>query len=225
MTDATENLNLDKSKEYSSTYIDWAKTIIGNEVVANQVMSADKNSVFEIDSGNDKYFLKVGANLKQEKEKLDWLHGRLPVPTVRGFTTEGKKEVLLMSAITGENLAVLATKWDPEKVINKLVSALHRFHSTDTKDCPFGEHKPNSVLVHGDACLPNFIYHNEEFMGYIDLGDMQAGNVEIDLSAAVWTLQYNFGPGHGVRFLQEYGITGATEEMAEKLREAYEAKI
>ena len=206
-------------------FLDWAKTLAGENSAFNRVMSSDKNAVYELDNGNSKLFLKIGINLELEKSKLEWLKGKLPVPQVMGFTTITNKEGLLMTAIEGENLASLATKWGPEKTIEKLVSALQKFHSTEVTDYSFGEKASNAVLVHGDACLPNFIYHKEELNGYIDLGDMQVGNVEIDLSAAVWTLQYNFGAGYGLRFLQLYGITNSTEDMVEKLRQQYEDKI
>ena len=57
--------------------------------------------------------------------------------------------------------------------------------------------------------------------GYIDLGDMGVGDVEIDLSAAVWSLQYNLGPGLGLAFLNAYGRPGATDRDADRLRTMY----
>jgi aminoglycoside phosphotransferase len=42
--------------------------------------------------------------------------------------------------------------------------------------------------VHGDACLPNFV---------------RIDSPEIDLAAAVWSLDHNLGPGFGGAFLRE----------------------
>lgn len=78
------------------------------------------------------------------------------------------------------------------------------------------------MLVHGDACLPNFIFQGEKFSGYIDLGDLMVAKPEIDFAAAIWSLQYNLGPGHGKRFLEKYGVQNVTDEMVEKLRLQYE---
>ncbi len=209
----------------SKPQIDWIESYIGKSVTVTQVISSDKNSVFEIDASNDKYFLKIGPNIEIEKQKLEWLYGKLPVPKVKGFNTDSEAPMLLMTAITGKNLASLAPKWGPERVISKLVGALHKFHAVDIKDYPFGQHGPDLVLVHGDACLPNFIYHGEELNGYIDLGDMEAGVAKVDLAAGVWTLQYNFGPGYGLKFLQQYGAANPSEEMVYELHELYESYI
>ena len=78
-----------------------------------------------------------------------------------------------------------------------LASALRAFHSVSAEDCPFEAYVPGESLVHGDACLPNIIVGDDGSNGYIDLGDMGVGDVEVDLSAAVWSLQYNLGPGFG----------------------------
>jgi aminoglycoside phosphotransferase len=102
------------------------------------------------------------------------------------------------------------------------VSVLKKIHAVDVKDCPFGEIGANNVLVHGDACLPNFIFDGENFSGYIDLGDATVGNPEIDFSAVLWTLQNNFDKGFGLKFLEKYGVENANEELVEKLRLQYE---
>ena len=61
--------------------------------------------------------------------------------------------------------------------------------------------------MHGDACLPNIMCRDDGAVnGYIDLGEMGVGDIEVDLSAAVWSLQYNLRPGHGGQFLRAYGL-------------------
>ena len=130
-----------------------------------------------------------------------------------------------LSAIEGENLKSIAHELGIEKVIDILVGALHRFHGTDIKECPFGTQQEDNVLVHGDACLPNFIIKDGELSGYIDLKDMRIDKKEVDLAAGVWSLQYNFGPGLGIIFLEKYGVENPTEEMVENLRLQYETVI
>lgn len=76
-------------------------------------------------------------------------------------------------------------------------------------------------IIHGDACLSNFIFDGDQFSGYIDLGDMRTDYPEVDLSAAVWSLQFNLGSGYGSRFLKKYGYHDSSEEMIEKLRFQY----
>jgi aminoglycoside phosphotransferase len=153
---------------------------------------------------------------------LNWLQGKTLVPKVIGFTTKDGSNALLTEALEGRNLATLSKEWAEDKVIEKLVSALHLFHKTSTQEWPFDKPKPGGVLVHGDACLPNFIFNGDEFSGFIDLGDSKLADIEIDLAAAIWSLQYNLGKGHGSNFLKKYGYKDTTEEMVERLRLEYE---
>jgi len=37
---------------------------------------------------------------------------------------------------------------------------------------------------------------------------MALADPEVDLAAAVWSLQYNMGARHGLAFLREYGALG-----------------
>lgn len=105
-------------------------------------------------------------------------------------------------------------------IIARLAAALRAVHAVDIADWPFGGVGP--VLVHGDACLPNFLFQGDHLSGCIDVGDMRLGDPEVDLAAAVWSLQYNVGRGHGLALLREYGVMDADEEKVERLRRSYE---
>jgi kanamycin kinase len=181
--------------------------------------SSPSNEVYRLGYSSRSLILKTGPQLEREYERLKWLEGRLPAPRPIGFASRDGKDALLMSAIEGRDLADLCAVLSPQTIITRLASALRIIHSTTTAGWPFGG---GGVLVHGDACLPNFLYHYDQLSGYIDLGDLALDKPEIDLAAAVWSLQYNIGPGYGPAFLHEYGIGGANEEMAERLRLAYE---
>jgi aminoglycoside phosphotransferase len=131
-----------------------------------------------------------------------------------------------MSAVPGTNLAVLAKRVSCDKIVEMLASALQAFHSVNTSGCPFTSYMPGESLVHGDACLPNIIGREDGSVnGYIDLGEMGVGDAEADLSAAVWSLQYNLGPGLGERFLSAYGFPDATDHDACRLWAMYARKI
>lgn len=204
--------------ETEQDFILWTEKRLGGAVIAIKEAFGDQSTVFKIHATNGDYFLKIGLNLVRERERLDWLNGKLPVPRVVGFTEIDGKEAILLSAIEGVNLAVLSKEWSVEKVMDRLVSALHQFHAADVRGCPFGSPGPNKVLVHGDACLPNLIFRGDNFSGYIDLGEMGVDTPEVDFAAAIWSLQYNLGPGYGLKFLEKYGGKDATEEFVEELR-------
>ncbi len=211
-----------KIKDLDENFIGWIKTQLGKNLVIRKEKYGDQSEVYCINTPRGSYFLKIAENLETECKKLKWLNGRLPIPEVIKFEHIGDKDVLLLSAVEGKNLAELKKEWPAEKVVSILAKVLFQFHTISTKDCPFGSQGKGKVLVHGDACLPNFIFKDDVFSGYIDLGDMRIDTPHIDLSAAVWSLQYNLGSGFGLNFLEKYGVKNATEELVEKLRLQYE---
>ena len=182
--------------------------------------SNEVNEVYRLDLGGQRLFLKVGPRLQREYERLRWLEGRLPAPRAVGFTSHGGEDALLMAAVEGDSLAALSAALPPQAIIARLATALRDLHAASAADWPFGG--KGGVLVHGDACLPNFLFVGDKLSGYIDVGDMELADPEIDLAAAVWSLQYNMGSGHGLAFLREYGVVGATEDEVERLRLSYE---
>ena len=187
---------------------------------ATQVPSNEVNEVYRLDFGEQRLFLKVGPHLQREYERLRWLEGRLPAPRPVGFTSEGSADALLMAAVAGDSLAALSASLPPQAIIAHLAGALRNLHTSPAPDWPFGG--AGSVLVHGDACLPNFLFLGDHLSGYIDVGDLSLADLEVDLAAAVWSLQYNMGAGHGLALLREYGVVGAVEEDVERLRRSYE---
>ena len=191
------------------------------EPVVSRVRSGDNSTVFEIAAGDARWFLKVGDALARECAGLRWLRGRLPVPQVVAFDQVEAADALLTVAVPGTNLARLAKTARPDGIVEMLASALRAFHSVSVEDCPFEAYIPGESLVHGDACLPNFMVVDNRLSGYIDLGDMGVGDVEVDLSAAVWSLQYNLGPGFGLEFLKAYGRPDAADRDVDRLWAMY----
>lgn len=187
---------------------------------STRVPSDEVNQVYRLDFDSRRFFLKVGPSLLSEHEWLRWLEGRPTCPQPLGFTTRDGSDCLLMSAVTGDSLASLFTSLLPQAVIARLVGALRDLHAVPIADWPFGG--IGGVLVHGDACLRNFLFVGDHLSGYVDVGDMALADPEVDLAAAVWSLQYNLGLGHGLAFLREYSVVGADEEDVERLRQSYE---
>lgn len=199
----------------------WASQRLQARIsAATRVESSEANQVFRLECDAGRCFLKIGPRLQDEHERLRWLEGRLPCPRPLGFIAHGEAGALLTSAVEGDGLASLSITLPAQMIIARLAAALKAIHAVGTADWPFGE--TGSVLVHGDACLPNFLFVGDHLSGYIDVGDMALADREVDLAAAVWSLQYNMGAGHGLVFLKEYGVTGADEDDVERLRLRYE---
>lgn len=61
-------------------------------------------------------------------------------------------------------------------------------------------------LIHGDACLPNVMFADFTFTGFIDLGLARLGDRHYDLAATLWSLGYNLkSPDYAGVFLDAYG--------------------
>lgn len=209
--------------ELCDYFLNWIKNLLGDEIIIEKEIHGDEGVVYKIDAPKRNYFLKIKNNstFSKEREKLEWLKGKLPIPEVVDFNEKDGTGAVLLTALEGKNLAVLCKEWPAEKVITKLAESIKKFHETNFDNWILDKTDKDKVLVHGDACLPNFIFNGDSFSGYIDLADSRIANPEVDLSAAVWSLQYNMGLGYGKMFLEKYGWNNATDEEAERLRLQY----
>jgi aminoglycoside phosphotransferase len=69
--------------------------------------------------------------------RLDWLHGRLPVPDVLHYEENATYQFLLLSAIDGLHPMHDKLDWSPEERITFLAEAARRFHALPAAECPF----------------------------------------------------------------------------------------
>jgi len=77
------------------------------------------------------------------------------------------------------------------------------------------------VRIAGNYSLPNVLVEDGRRSGLIDLGGSGLGDPLVDLAAGVWTLQYNYGPGHAREFLDAYGFPPMGDKAIERLRRRY----
>lgn len=69
------------------------------------------------------------------------------------------------------------------------------------------------TLIHGDACLPNFMMENGRITSLIDFAASGAGDRHIDLFWAVWSLAFNLKTEkYTAAFLDAYGRDGVEME-------------
>jgi kanamycin kinase len=169
-------------------------------------------------------FVKRAAELSAERDRLAWLAGRWPVPELVGFFHDADDDWLVTRAVGGVPMYDPSVGWEPDRVAAKLGEILRGLHATDAADCPFGVRKRGHVLIHGDYCLPNVLVQDGKLSAVVDVGLAGLGNPDVDLAAALWTLDYNFGAGFGRPFLEAYGWPPMSDEAIEKLRRRYSTK-
>ena len=115
--------------------------------------------------------------------------------------------------------------WDGPTTATRLGEILRELHSIDATDCPFGgPPERGEVLVHGDYCSPNVLVENDRLSALVDVGRARVDSPRVDFAAAIWSLQYNFGPGFAQIFLDAYGTPPMTEREIERLRRSYSRK-
>src|SRR6266481_5641692 len=162
-----------------------------------------------------------GARLQDEHDRTVWMGGRLPAPEVLGLFHAFGDDWLLTRAMPGVPLHDRSLGWEPSIVARRLGEILRDIHAVDAAGCTFGRPGKGHLLIHGDYCLPNVLVEEGRLSGLIDLGGAGLGDPQDDLAAGVWTLQYNYGPGHAREFLDAYGWPPMSEKSIERLRRRY----
>ena len=71
----------------------------------------------------------------------------------------------------------------------------------------------SDTLIHGDFCLPNFLFDDWRFSGFIDLGNGGVGDRHIDLYWGAWSLCFNLKTdAFRERFFEAYGKDRISKE-------------
>ena len=63
------------------------------------------------------------------------------------------------------------------------------------------------VVCHGDACAPNTLLDEDgRWAGHVDLGLLGVADRWADLAVAIWSAEWNYGPGWDGLLLDAYGV-------------------
>ena len=128
--------------------------------------------------GGEVRYLKVAPlqqapTLSEERERLAWAAGRLPVPAVLDSGGDGELEWLLTAGLPGVDATAERWRADPPRLVPLLAEGLRRLHALPAADCPF-DHRLEGMLraarARVAACLvdPERDFHREH--GVLDAG-------------------------------------------------------
>ena len=124
-------------------------------------------SVFKLSSNKDLLYLKVNQpnsvfNLEREKTILEWLNGKLPVPSVIHFCVHNNMEFLLLSEIKGDNSHIFEEEDNKRINIQILAEGLKAIHAIHVKDCPV-DNNPDKLLELAKNILESTTLDSEQF--------------------------------------------------------------
>lgn len=153
--------------------------------------SEDRVYLFE-----GQYVLKVSKNidlLKREKDIVDFLkQNNIPGSTTICFIIDNNYAYYLRTFIKGYSLIDERFINNPLLLIEILSNVINILKSLDNK-CKIKSLESNGIeFIHGDLCLPNILVdENNNFIGFIDLGNAGVGDKWYDYSWLLWSLEYN----------------------------------
>jgi aminoglycoside phosphotransferase len=173
--------------------------------IPNEILKIVKDLSYKIDDVGqsedivivyeETYVLKISNDierLSREKEKIDWLDGKIPSPRSILFVVEDEKAYYLRTFLKGESLINDKFIKEPDRLISMLVKAFKLLRNLDDYDCPFNSlESVGNDFVHGDLCLPNILVLDDEISGFIDLDNSGLGDMYHDISWMLWSLEYN----------------------------------
>ena len=85
--------------------------------------------------------------LLAEKERLEWLQGRLPVPEVYAFSAHERRSFLLLSEIPGLESCDARFERDIPAIVRLLAEGLRMIHGVEIADCPFDRRLAHTVAL------------------------------------------------------------------------------
>jgi kanamycin kinase len=104
-------------------------------------------TTYEFTRGQERRFVKLspaGRALPDEAQRLRWASGRLPVPHVVEYGTDGETDWLITEALPGVDATRFET--DPRRLAVALGEGLKNFHSrVPPRECPFDFTVPTAV--------------------------------------------------------------------------------
>ncbi|MFL5693231.1 MAG: APH(3') family aminoglycoside O-phosphotransferase, partial [Ktedonobacteraceae bacterium] len=115
-------------------------------------MGCSGNQVFHIARPNaPACYLKIATDPSQrelvtaEKERLDWLQERLPVPSIYAFHSDSAHTYLLTSEIPGLMACDPAFAQDIPTMVYLLAEGLRHIHQVDITYCPFDQRLTSEI--------------------------------------------------------------------------------
>ena len=171
----------------------------------------------------------------REAERMVWVGGLLPVPTVQGNGQDRGLSWMLTDGLPGVPASDPSWAADPRRLAQALGRGARDFHdrlADRVADCPWrwdvahrvatgqgneqaarmaaaAPPEDDRVVAHGDLCAPNVLLGEDGTVtGWIDLGKLGVADRAADLGTLQWSLEFNGHGGLRDELLAAYGWRG-----------------
>lgn len=115
------------------------QTLIGEAEWQDVMLGMSGAKVYRLTTPDHQRYLKIAplddAEVTAEKDRLEWLQGRLPVPRVLYYGADETQHYLLVSAVPGVPASDDQFNNDGEKLVRLLALGLQTLHKLE--NCPF----------------------------------------------------------------------------------------
>lgn len=103
-----------------------------------------QDAVYRLTDGDTVRYLKTGADLRHEHDRLRWMENRLPTPRVLHYTVIESTHYLLTSAVPGVMTHEAALPSDT--LVRLMADGLKLWHALPIDSCPF-DHRANALIA------------------------------------------------------------------------------
>jgi kanamycin kinase/aminoglycoside 3'-phosphotransferase-2 len=126
-----------------------------------------ESKTFLLKTNNHNQYLKIQSihaveNLQDEKNRLEWLQGKLPVPKVLHYEKDKENEYLLLSEIKGKDASHQSYETNLPQLMKLLAEGVKMMHGISIKDCPFNE-KLEKKIEEARQRVKNGLVDEEDF--------------------------------------------------------------
>jgi aminoglycoside phosphotransferase len=110
----------------------WEKIMLGESEANTFLLRGNENNLYlKVQSINS------FESLYMEKERLQWLQGKLPVPMVVLYDKDESNEYLLITEVAGVNASDNLHSSNVPLMIREIAMGLRMVHAVNIGDCPF----------------------------------------------------------------------------------------
>ncbi len=161
--------DLPSSVAHKTIGYSWEKITIGESEASTFFLRGNKNNLYLKVQPNN-----AVENLHHEKERLEWLQGKLPVPEVVLYDKDETNEYLLITAVTGVNASDKSNGSNVSLMIKELSLGLRVIHAVNIDDCPFN-HKLDMKIEQARERVRKQLVDEEDF------DDLRRGQKAVNL--------------------------------------------